>query len=171
MDIPLNARQVMDIAGFMANMLPFGKVSEYKDIDELLVNDCCLINYLSTPKFGHWCCVTKNDDTITYFNPTGKFIDETIDNLPDFKHVSNQAFPHLLKLMHDSPYKCRYMDYPLQKPGTNSCGRYCGLFMRLHKLGDDEIIRTLKGFSNQEIINATNKLIDDMKWADKINFD
>jgi len=161
MDKPLNGKDVEKIVGFPINMVPFSKMEEYK-LDDLFTNDCCLINYLSGPRFGHWCCLVRNKkkNTITYFNPTGRFIDEAIEFLPEFKYISNQCFPHLLKKLYESKYKIHYMDKRLQRPNTNTCGRYCGLFMKLKGFSEDDIINLLKHKTNNEIIEITNQYLD-----------
>lgn len=170
-DKPLNGLEVQQIVGCPIKIIVFGDIDKY-ELDQLFEkNDCCLINYLSGPRFGHWCCLVRNGNKITYFNPSGRFIDEAINHLPeDFKYLSNQAFPHLLQKLYDSKYKVRYMDHCLQKNGTNTCGRYCGLFMRMRTFSEDDIIKLLGDKTNDEIIKLTNPFLKQSFRVDPVKF-
>ena len=48
----------------------------------------------------------------------------------------------------------------MQRPNTNTCGRYCGLFMKLKGFSEDDIINLLKHKTNNEIIEITNQYLD-----------
>lgn len=157
MDQPLNGLQVQEIVGHPIGLCLFTKM-KYKNLDDLFVNDCCLINYLFKPKMGHWCALVRNGNTITYFNPTGRFIDETIDLIKDYKE--NQNYPYLLKKLYNSDYNVRYMNVKLQKDYTNTCGRWCALFMKYRFIGEDLFAKIFKNISNNTIISITNNLLN-----------
>ena len=174
MDIPLSGKQVRDIVKNKSNqdinIIPFSNIPNYDNIDELFGDkNCILLIYLSEPKFGHWCSLIRiennnKDKKIIYFNPTGRNVDESIDFISDeFKKQSNQDYPHILKLLHDSDYNVAYMNTPLQEANTNSCGRWCALFMNKRKILEDfyDIIENpedlfadvYKKYTNDDIIN------------------
>lgn len=158
-DLPLNVNQVEKITGFPINFLLFSEIVKFDDIDDIFINDVCLINYLENPKMGHYCCLTRNRNSnkIIYYNPTGLFIDEHIEYLPEFKFISNQYYPHLLELLSKCNYEVHYMHYPLQKYDTNSCGRFCALFMKFKYFDEEDMIKLLKDKTNDEIIRITNE--------------
>jgi hypothetical protein len=167
-DEPLNAIQVQQIVGFPINMMTFPELAKINDVEDIFKNDCCLINYLSAPYFGHWCCCVRKNDTIYYFNPTGRFIDEALEFIPEeFRKKSQQDFPHLIKLFLDNNYKIKYMDKGLQGFGTNTCGRWCALFMRMmlnnpfkntYISDEEEFIDLFKNLDDKGIIYLTNLL-------------
>ena len=99
-----------------------------------------LIIYRTREDFGHWCCLTRSIDlrSITYFNSYGAYIDKAMDFIPEeFKNISKQNFPYLLKLLHNSNYEIHFNDVQLQVMDGKSatCGRWCGLFMKASKQG------------------------------------
>jgi len=161
-DYPLSTSQVVELVGHDIKMVPFYDVPKYNNIDDLFVNDCCLLNYLSQPMIGHWCCLVRDKDinTIYYFNPTGRFIDDAIKFLPkEYAEASHQDFPYLADLFLRNPqYNYRYLDKRLQDKDTYTCGRWCGLFMRL-KLDEDNFYRMFKDLSNEGLIILTNMMV------------
>lgn len=158
MDNPLSGKQVQDIVGHPIKIVPFSEMHRYRNVDQLFENNCCLINYLSMPYMGHWVCLVRCGDTITYFDPFGRTIDETIDHLPDYKYESNQDYPHLLKLLYESDYKVRYLDQQMQDKNTNTCGRWAALFMRFRELGDEGFKDIFGDVNDEEIIRFTEAL-------------
>lgn len=167
MDEPLNGVEVMNIVGHRINCVPFQKIKNL-GVEELFQNGCLLINYLSSPNMGHWCCLVKVDNRIYYFNPTGRFIDETLELIPEeMNKLLGQTFPDLLLKLYKSNYEVSYSDEQLQEKNTNSCGRWCGLFMRMipklaetYNNPEEEFIKMFKGFSNSEVVELTNLIAD-----------
>jgi hypothetical protein len=90
-----------------------------------------VINYLSEPHYGHWVCLYKNGNTINFFDSYGGYPDEQLKYIPDnFKLISNQEYPHLLKLLYKSKdYDVEYNYKKLQGNGTTTCGRWVGLYL------------------------------------------
>lgn len=162
MDFPLSGGQVQDLVGHEIKLVPFYDIPLYQnDIESLFINECCLINYLSSPQMGHWCCLLKKDNTIYYFNPVGRFIDEAIEKLPKkYAKESNQDYPYLAQLFLNNPqYNYRYMDKRLQRKDTLTCGRWCGLFLRL-KVDEEKFYRMFKDLSKEGLINLTNLMLE-----------
>lgn len=130
MDIPLNGRQVTELVGKTIGCCSFPQLS-YMYFRDLMVNDMLLINYLKKPRFGHWCCLIKIENCVYYFNPSGRFIDECIDIDDNEKQqIYDQDFPHLLEQLYKSPFKIYYCDVKMQANKTNTCGRWCALFLK-----------------------------------------
>lgn len=155
-DLPLSVNEVINIVGHPIKVLMFPQIEEIDDINDLFIDNCLLINYISSIEkrieispltgkrievdivSGHWCCLVRIPEKreIIYFNPTGRLIDESINFIPEeFRRYTRQYIPHLLKLLINQPgvkkrYKIRYMDKALQEPNTNTCGRWVGIFMK-----------------------------------------
>lgn len=165
-DIPLNGREVNDIVGEPIGGLLFSQAKDM-DLEDMFKNDRCLINYHHKDNMGHWVAMRRDrtgeyseghHPTIYYFNPSGNTVDGAIDHLPkDYREETNQDYPHILKKLYDSDYKVKYMDYPIQKNNTNTCGRYCGLFLR-YPLDENQFVEIFGKLSNDSIIRFTEAL-------------
>lgn len=128
-------------------------------LEQIFVNDACLINYLSTKNCGHWTGVTRRGNLVKYFNPSGAIVDDAIDFLPrEFRAESKQDEPHLLKKLVTGGYQVEYMDYPLQT-GGNYCGRLTGLFLRYPHISIEDFIKIFKEMSVKTLIMLTNALM------------
>ena len=144
--------------------IEFGKISQYDSIGELMMgrdgklDPMLLIIYTSSSNFGHWVGlgIDEKRNRINYFNSYGSFIDKAIDTIPDeHKELSNQEFPHLLKLLSESSYEVHWNNKPLQaeKNGdeyTQTCGRWVGLFLNkcTSLIGESDEAETIEHFSN-----------------------
>lgn len=158
-DRPLSTTEVIQIVGNHIKFVPFSKIRRIP-LDDLFINDRCLINYLSSPRMGHWVAMIRDRATkeIKYFNPSGSFPDMAIEFLPEYKNVSDQAYPHLLKKFEASDYEISYVSQQLQEPGSNSCGRWAGLFMRFPDISVEKFEELFGNLSNLGIIRLTNEL-------------
>ena len=130
-------------------------------LDDLLATGGCLINYLSSSNMGHWVGCNRVGNRIIYFNPSGSFIDDTIEYIPkEWASESNQDYPHLLKKLVGSNYDVEWMNYPLQKPNTNVCGRWTALFLRYPHIPVDDFINIFKSMSMNTLIDVTDVMMN-----------
>lgn len=163
MDYPLSGTEVLTIVNDpKIQCLRFGDIEKF-GLGPLISNGKLLINYLTEPMMGHWCCLVKIGNTIFYFNPSGRFIDEALDFIPEKNNkLLNQDFPHLLKLLHDSEYKVRYVDKQMQESGTNSCGRWCALFLKFMPIlkSEEKFMELFENFSNDDVIMLTDSILE-----------
>lgn len=145
MDRPLTQYDVQDIVGS-----PIG-MSLYDDPNILrtFLDGKCLIFQKGEDEVGHWCCMYLKGNTITVFNPFG--------------YKPTGIFYNIL--VH-SKYKVRYMDFQLQSLEANTCGRWCGLFLR-YMWHEDYFIEMFKNYTDEDIILFTDYLI---KQNGSINF-
>lgn len=161
MDKLLSNHDVEKIIGKDINVLRYNELENYDSIDDLFINDCCLILY---PSFnseynGHWTILTRNNDEITFFDPYGEFIDDQRGPIND---------PYLTRLVLDHMEeggKAQYNDDQLQelKKGINTCGRWCGLWGRCHKyINIDDFCKRLLKMDNldQLITDITNNYLN-----------
>lgn len=141
-DIALSDVEVLKLVNGRANIILYPDLYKYEHIDEILEPfGSCFLLYEAKPNYGHWCCLNKLDEnTIEYFDPYGKFVDDTLYNIPmNFRKISNQYYPHLTWLLYNSGYNIDYNEYPFQKheKDIKTCGRWCAMriickFMKLN---------------------------------------
>jgi hypothetical protein len=127
--IPFSGSDIISALDGEVKIMKYRDIKNYNNIDEVLLpyNKVVLL-YEIKPKYGHWCCLFKNNNTIEFFDPYGMKIDKQLDFINDnFKKESNQDYPYLSRLLLKSPYKLTYNDKKLQekKEDVSSCGRHC----------------------------------------------
>lgn len=135
----------------------FEDIGNYDSIESLMgENPMLLIIYRSKETYGHWTCLFRNNFGLNYFNSYGTYIDKAIDNIPkEFKELSGQNFPHLLKLLSESPLDVFWNDIKLQDSDSQTCGRWVGYVMQTCAGSDisiEEFGRRFKKFSNKDEI-------------------
>ena len=146
MDYYLSNDDVEQIVGHKINTIIYDQMDKVKNIDDLFINDCCLILYnwgmQNNTILGHWCCLRRNKignkTIINFFDSYGKFIDDQLYKIP-IKHI-----PNLSKLLYKfSIRKNCYVEFNnrhLQKLDDKvaTCGRWCGLFMKYKDVSIDD---------------------------------
>lgn len=115
-----------------AKFVPYNRIHEYKNIDELLGsgNMAFILYLIKSDHYGHWTCLYKtnsykgvNTPTLVYFNSYGVKPDYDERFVPDT--LANKVFeyePFLFNLIEASPYPCYYNTHRLQGEGTSVCG-------------------------------------------------
>lgn len=158
MDKELSNYDVYNIVKKPFGLIEGNRINENYDIDDLLINDMCLIIYNEINKIGHWCCMKKIKNTIYFFDPYGDFIDE------QQKYTNKIYDPVLRKILKryiklNKKNKVEYNDNQLQKfkKGINTCGRWCGIFLKYDKVTIDEFNEIFnfyksKGYDLDELI-------------------
>jgi len=142
--VSLSNKDIEKLVNGQTNVFTYPQLSNYKHIDEILdPYDSCVILYMTKKNYGHWCCLTKNNDRISFFDPYGEdnLPDEQLKNIPEhFREDSNQEFPHLTYLLYASGYPIEYNNYQFQKhqKDTNTCGRHCVNRLRNRHLNIDQ---------------------------------
>lgn len=139
-------------------ILVFGDLRKYNSIDEVLPKqkDFIIMLIETAPNIGHWCCLTKNNGVVTWFDSYGmkpgselKFVDE------DKRAQLNEDRNYLGELLQKTKYKVEYNTIAFQSDGDNvrDCGRYVILYLILF----NEKNFNLKQFQ-QFMKNETKKL-------------
>jgi len=99
------------------NIVQHKNLYKYKNIDQLIKNNACIIFYDHTAGFiGHWCCLTKRNNLIEFFDSYGR--------QPDFYKYIHGRPPYLKELLMKSNYYVTYNPYDFQGKGTATCGRH-----------------------------------------------
>ena len=86
---------------------------------------------MSKENYGHWVCLTRNDNNLEFFDSYGFFVDDPIyfkNSSKYFRKVNNQNYPHLtyLLLKATPEYNINYNEIRFQKMNSNisTCGRH-----------------------------------------------
>jgi len=164
MDKALSNEDVEKIVGHKIGLVTYDMIKNIYDVNEMFVNDCCLIYYPVTPTFGHWCCLRKNNNLINFFDSYGDCVD---DELEIIHSKFKPDLLHLLQKYCDKGGKVDYNYHKLQKLSDkiSTCGRWCGLFMRYNDMSIDEFANFFKrkqrlGYSPDELcVKISNKFL------------
>lgn len=113
------------------NVVSYPDIYKYPSIDALLGGrNACYILYCVKEGYGHWCCLTKRNNIVEFFDSYGGYPDTQLKYIPKkYAKNSHQDKEYLLSLLHRSPYIITYNSYKFQKKqkGVNTCGRWCAL--------------------------------------------
>lgn len=177
----------MMLARFMKKpclVIKFEDIADYKSLHKLMTDDnrypenkVLLIIYRSQPTYGHWVGLFYNDYGINYFNSYGSYIDKSIDHIPEeFKQISNQTYPYLLKLLSESRKDVFYNHIQLQKDKVGdivpqTCGRFVGWMFyntllnpkdRMEKIAKNlvDLAKKLKITPDELIVKLTDKQVN-----------
>jgi hypothetical protein len=136
------------------NIFTYPQLSKINHIDEILdPYDSCVIIYLTKKNYGHWVCLTRHGDRISFFDSYGmnNLPDEQLKNIPEhFRRESGQNTPHLTRLLYGSGYPIEYNNYKFQKRlhDTNTCGRHVINRIRHKHLNIDQYYNMMKKEAN-----------------------
>lgn len=137
-----------------ANLLTYLELKEYDNIDDVLGKyGACVILYLSSLNYGHWCCIFRSPkkNTLEYFDPYGYTVDYALKFAPEhFRKVNGLEYPHLTYLLYNSPYNIEYNNYKFQKLGNgiNTCGRHVVTRLLLRYLTIEQYNKLMKKYKN-----------------------
>jgi mRNA-degrading endonuclease YafQ of YafQ-DinJ toxin-antitoxin module len=175
-NIALSDKEVLKLIDGKANLILYPDLIQYDNIDEILAPyGACIILFEAKPKYGHWCCLFKqNEKLLEFFNPYGGYPDDSLEYIPmHFRLISNQYYPYLSSLMYKSPYELSYNEHKFQKHNKDikTCGRHAAVrlvfrhlsldkykelldFLRkILKMNYDEIVTLLTGYINKNVYN------------------
>jgi hypothetical protein len=146
-DYELSQHDCEKIVGYEIMIVPFDRVHDIDNVDDLFINNCSLVNYLQTEHSGHWVAMFRDNDTITYFDPCGNFIDEINAN----RSIAHQDKPYILDLLMESGYNVRCNDYSFQE-GSSTCGRWSSYFLRCAHMGEEAFKFAFEGRKKRDIL-------------------
>lgn len=130
-----------------SNLVTYPEIANYKTLDKLLgKHRSCIILYLQTLTYGHWCCIFEREDEpglINFYDPYGYFPDDELNfNKKEKNRELKQEKPYLSMLMlkEKDRYTFTYNKYPLQSKTKNNniCGRAVGLRINFKDISDKE---------------------------------
>lgn len=139
------------------NLIKLSEIKQFSSIDELLKNNRCVLLFENKMNSGHWVCLYKHNNTLSFFDSYGNNMKGVGDFVP--KHIDRalrQDFRDLVRLMYNSPYNVEYNHHALQKDklGVNTCGRWCIIRMKYIDMSVDDFNKAFKrkALSPDEII-------------------
>lgn len=154
---PLSDEEVLELCDNKANLMTYKDLHKYKNIDDVLgKHKACVILVETKPNFGHWCCLFKypNKNTLEWYDSYGYKPDDELDFVEeDYKRNNNMNYPHLTKLLYggSKKYNIEYNDKNNQSEKSNisTCGRYCGMRLKLRDLDNKKFNKMLSSLSNK----------------------
>ena len=152
-NIALSNKDIFKILKGKGNLVVYPDLIKYKNIDEVLGNDdMCILLFEARKNYGHWCCLWKIDNTVSFFNPYGGFPDDSLKFIPEhFAKISNQNYPYLSILLDESPYQLTYNERKYQKHGKDikTCGRHCAVRLLCRNMDDNEYFNYINYFTKK----------------------
>jgi hypothetical protein len=107
----------------------YSDLSNYSSIDELLPNpnSYLILLYQDSENTGHWTCILRQNKTIEFFDPYGKYPDTElrwVDN--EIRENLGITGKFISNLFNKSKLKIVYNTAPYQHTGDsiNTCGRH-----------------------------------------------
>lgn len=169
---PLSVLEIFDIANKSCNVIPYSDMSQFSNIDELFEenpyytiqteypydNNSCIILYLTSDKYGHWCILNRNPERTLYqfLDSYGEMLDDQLHHIDEkFRDSSNQDKNYLSKLLYDlvsnSKTDVHYNDSQMQMLNDKiaTCGRYVGLYLKHNQMKVEDFVNTLVKSSDE----------------------
>ena len=137
---PTSDRDILSL--IETNIVRYNTLKMVRSIDDILVNNSAVILIDNkNSNIGHWVCVVKHGNTLSYFDSYGRPPD------PKMYHIHT---PYLSKLMHDSKYDLEYNDNNYQGANTSTCGRHVITRILLKDYPLSYYDRFMKQFDNDD---------------------
>jgi hypothetical protein len=113
-----------------AKILKYSELAQFTDIEQLLPENKTFVFllYETSLNVGHWVCVCRYDDIISFFDPYGVYPDKQLKWVPKLLRVKlNQTRPLLTCLFDKTKLEVEYNDFKFQteRDDINTCGRHC----------------------------------------------
>lgn len=131
--VKINSMSDALIKAYLPNVriVTSNELNSYTNIEDLLPhnNTFFILLYERTPNNGHWTCVTRNNNEISYFDSYGKEPDYAIEHW--FKNNKQQQIKYLSHLLDKTKMNVYYndFDYQAQDGEISTCGRHVILFI------------------------------------------
>lgn len=162
--IPLSNFDIEKLVDGKANIVLYRDIHKADRIEEIFQgHNACVILYESSPRSGHWVCLTirhrqgKTKPSLEFFDPYGGFPDTQLQFIPmEFRKESFQDVPYLTTLLYDADdrFALSYNEFQFQelKKGVSDCGRWVGVRILLKEL-------TLKQFKDLFLMAYSDDLV------------
>ena len=140
---PLSDADILKRLHGKTKVLVYSDFQEYDDLDSLLApygNVVFLLKMM--PNYGHWMCIKRTGDRISFFDSYGEFPDKQKKHVPKgFLKESGQSYNKLCELLLKASYKytIEFSEYKYQKKDgkTATCGQWCCVFIESGLTTDD----------------------------------
>lgn len=175
---PTSSDDLFNIAGKKCNIFEYNDLSKFNSLDSLFTegnskiesssnlnlpfcDNTCIMLYKSTPNFGHWTALVKNETGYNFLDSYGDVIDSQLSHIdPKFLIESGQDKKYLVNLLLGTDSDIYYNNTKMQKLGdkVSSCGLYCAVYLKYNFMNVDEFAAWIKKlgkkykFSSDQII-------------------
>jgi hypothetical protein len=148
----LSSNDILEYLDYKPNLIIYPEIIKYDNIDSLLgENGMCVLLYLTSSNYGHWCCVYRYNDSICFFDSYGLKPDSELHFVsPAIRQSLKQYHAYLTKLLYKSNKKIEYNEYALQKrkDGINTCGRWVCTRLKYNNVSIDDFAKTFLSVNN-----------------------
>lgn len=140
---PMSNTDIIKRLGGRTKILMYDEFKKYDKLEDALRPWDNLVFLLRTEEdFGHWMCIKKNFNRISFFDSYGDFPDVQKKYVEKkFLEESEQKYNKLCELLYQASfeYTIEYSQYKLQKKADDiaTCGQWCCLFIESGLLVDD----------------------------------
>ena len=140
---PLSDADILKRLHGKTKVLVYSDFQEYDDLDSLLTPyDNVVFLLKMMPNYGHWMCIKRTGDRISFFDSYGEFPDKQKKHVPKgFLKESGQSYNKLCELLLKASYKytIEFSEYKYQKKDgkTATCGQWCCVFIESGLTTDD----------------------------------
>lgn len=140
---PMSNNDIIKRLGGRTKILMYDEFNKYDDLEDVLRPWDNVVFLLRTEEdFGHWMCIKKSRDRISFFDSYGDFPDVQKKFVEKkFLEKSEQKYNKLCELLWKASFKytIEFSEYKYQKksPKIATCGQWCCLFIESGLLTDD----------------------------------
>jgi hypothetical protein len=129
MNNSLSSDDIISVFNGNINLFTYDQLDDIQNVDELLGDygrAVILYFWKEAPKVGHWCCVSRCGNTVTFVDSYGSVPDKVLNEIPQsFKRANGQDYKYLSDMLARCPYQVHYNDHKWQSDSSSVCGRYC----------------------------------------------
>lgn len=153
---PLSTQEIPRL--YPTNIKIYNELKNVNNLDEILINNSCVILYLDNPTYGHYCCVKKYNNNYYFFDPYGKKIDK-YNHYEGGKKIESNYLKRLFLNKKKEGFNIFYNDHPLQKYSVTvaTCGYWCISFIKLKSLNENNFLKYIQKLSKK--YNITKDLL------------
>ena len=130
-------------------IMVYSDLSRYSSILQLLKSNksACFILLRTSNNSGHWTVLTRNGNTITYFDSYGKGPDKEMQYVENRASLGENVL-YLSKLIQTIPegytFQFNKTQFQSKRQNVNTCGKWCTVFTKIIFEG-----LTLEDFKNR----------------------
>lgn len=152
----LSGSDIIKLLNGRTRVIKYSELSKIYDINELLFGlNSCVILILSKENYGHWVCITRNNNVIEFFDSYGYFIDDPIyfkNTSKYFRKINDQDYPHLtyllLKASNENIITYNELKFQKLEKNISTCGRHVVCRIKYKKLNLYDYYNFLKSIDN-----------------------
>lgn len=174
--ISLSNVDVVKLLDGKVNLVMYPDIKKYRDIDHLLGKyGACVILYLTSENYGHWCCIFRQGKRcIQFFDSYGEMIDKALEYEmdPKFRIRGGMNLPLLTKMLYDAydKYNIKFNEFQFQEEekDVNTCGRFCVVRLWCRDMDEYEFAEFMYStkYSPDELVSILTSVVDEEENID-----